>query len=251
MGAMVGKADDRRSCRWDANAALTRPIRASILAILLASGFSIVGSASCLAQFSRPDTRIDFKIPAQPLARALVAYGAATGLEVFYNAALAESRRSAEVTGSLTATVALQTLLRGTGYVARTTGPGSFTIVRAPPEEAVVDATLEAERRLYEPYFATIQAQISDVLCRSGGSALERSEILVRFWIAPSGVVARAEAVGDDGELADDQTFAIVIRGVAVGAPPAGMPQPVDMVIFPPFGAPKGCRPANGQQRAG
>lgn len=225
--------------------------RALILALLLASAFVLAGSASCLAQLPRSETQLDFNIPTQPLARALVAYGARAGLEVFYDAVLAEGRRSAEVTGSLTPAAALQTLLRGTGYVARTTGPNSFTIVRAPSEEAFVGAAPDAARRLYEPYFATIQTQISDVLCQGAGSALARNEILVQFWLTPSGVITQAEVVRDNGDLVGDQTLAAAMRGVAVGAPPAGMPQPVNMVIFPPFSPPKGCRPANGLRRAG
>lgn len=249
---MLEKADDGLVSRWSAGTAFARPVQASILTLLLVSSFVLIGSLPCLAQSSRSEARIDFDIPAQPLARALVAYGTATGLEIFYNAALADRQSSFEVAGSLTPTVALQTLLRGTGYVARITGPGAFTIVPAPREAALVDPALDAAaRRLYEPYFATVQAHISDALCRSAGSAVERTEILFQFWLEPSGVIARAEVVGDNGNPADDQTFAAIMRGVAVGAPPAGMPQPVNMVIFPPSRTSKGCRPAAGQRRAG
>jgi hypothetical protein len=248
---MVGKSGDELEPCWNATAAFARLIQASILAFLVVSSVIIIGPASGLAQSSQPEAKVDFNIPAQPLAHALVAYGAATGLEVFYNAALAEWRHSSEVAGSLTPMVGLQTLLRGTGYVVRTTGPGAFTIEPMPREAALAASAADAARRSYEPYFATIQTQISNGLCRSAGTALERAEILLQLWLAPSGVIARAEVVGDDGNPADDQTLAVAMRGVAVGVPPVGMPQPVNMVIFPPSKTSKGCPPVGGQRRAG
>jgi hypothetical protein len=243
---MVGRADGRVESYWCATAASVRLIKASILALLLVSSFTIAGSAPSLAQSSEPGTRIDFNIPAQSLARALVAYGSATGLEVFYNAALAERRQSAEVMGSLTPAVALRTLLHGTGYVARTTGPGVFTITLAPREASLVTTASDAARRSYEPYFAAIQAQISDVLCRSADITSGRNEILFQFRLAPSGMITQAEVIGDNGNPAEDQTFAAAMRGLAIGAPPNGMPQPVNIVIFPPSKTSKACRPVSG-----
>jgi hypothetical protein len=251
IGMMVGKSGDEFEPSWNATAAFARLIQASILALLVVSSVMIGGPAPGFAQSSQPEAKVDFNIPAQPLARALVAYGAASGLEVFYKSVLAERQHSAEVAGLLTPTVALQTLLRGTGYVAQTTGPGAFTIVPTPREAALAISAADAARRSYEPYFATIQAQISDGLCRSAGAALERAEILLQLWLAPSGVIARAEVVGDDGNPADDQTLAVAMRGLAVGVPPVGMPQPLNMVIFPPSKTSKGCPPVGGQRRAG
>lgn len=92
--------------RSRAGTSFARPVQASILTLLLVSSFVLIGSLPCLAQTSRSEARIDFNIPAQPLARALVAYGTATGLEIFYNAALADRQNSFEVAGSLTPTVA-------------------------------------------------------------------------------------------------------------------------------------------------
>src|SRR5262249_5681946 len=155
---------------------------------------------------------------------------AATGLEVFYKAALAEGRRSTEVVGALAPTEALQSLLRGTGYVARATGPGAFTILQGPRPAA---AAPDTSRIAYEPYFAKIQERITDLICRSANEAATSTELLFQVWLAPSGVVARAEVIGDDGSKAADQSFAAPMRGLAIGAPPTGLPQPITMVIFP------------------
>jgi hypothetical protein len=249
--AILGKANERLESCWNATAAFIHLIQVCMSALLLGANFTIAGSAPALAQSSGSEARIDFNIPAQPLARALVAYGAVTGLEVFYKAALAERRKSAGVLGSLTPTVALQILLRDTGYVARTTGPGAFTIELEPHEANPTTGTSDTARRIYEPYFAVIQAQISDVICRSADIVSGHDEIVFQLWLAPSGQVARAEVVGDDGNPAEDQTFAIAMRGLAIAAPPAGMPQPVSMVIFPAAKTSKACRSGGGQRRAG
>lgn len=206
-----------------------------------------IDSPSAFAQSSRPETSVKFNIPAQPLARALATYAAVTGLEVFYNAALADRQVSAEVVGPLTPAVALQTLLLGTGYVARTTGPGAFTIMPEPREATVAAVGAGSVGRLYEPYFATIQARVSALLCRNAEIGLEPADVFIRIWLAPSGLIARAEVVDDGDHPARDQTLANAMRGVAIGAPPAGMSQPVNMVIFPPSKASERCRPVEGR----
>ena len=78
-----------------------------------------------------------FDIPAQPLADALIAFGAATGLQVFYDGALAVGRRSAPAKGLFTPMQGLQTLLRGTGYAPHATDDAdTITIVMAPSQPA-------------------------------------------------------------------------------------------------------------------
>lgn len=223
------------------------PIPALLLALVMTMG----GVLPCGAQSARPDGQIDFNIPAQPLARALMAYGAATGLEIFYNAALAEKQRSVELVGRLAPSDALQILLRGTGYAAKATMPGAFTIVTAPRPSPLSATAAAAARRRLEPYFASIQARIVDALCRDGEMLSAPRELLFQLWLAPSGVVAQADVIDERGERADDQTLAVAIRGLALVAPPAGMPQPVNMVIFPPSAASKSCGPVEARRGGG
>jgi hypothetical protein len=224
--AMYGRAEDFDLCRVRAAAPL-RPIRLWFSAFL--SIVAAMGAAH--AQPIRAGDQVFFDIPAQPLSRALIAYSAATGLEIFYKAALAENRHSGEVAGVMTPSVALEALLRGTGYAARTTGLGAFTLVQLP----------------LEPYFAAIQVRVDEALCRYSETPAQQ-EILFQFWLAPSGVIARAEIIGRDGSLAGDQSLAAALRGVAIGTPPAGMPQPVNMVVFPPSRASTACRTAGGRE---
>lgn len=63
------------------------------------------------------DHRASFDIPAQPLADALVAYGSATGIEVFYDGALAIGRRSTAMTGVHPSMFALQLFIGSAGPI--------------------------------------------------------------------------------------------------------------------------------------
>lgn len=188
--------------------------------------------------------RTSFNIPSQPLADALLTYGAKTGLEVFYDAALAEERRSNEVVGAFTRQAALQVLLRGTGYVAKPIGNDTFMIAPAPPG-AMADA--EKLRQSLQPYFAVIQDRIDDTLCRQRTNATH-NDVHLQFWLSPSGLVTKAEVIGDDGNLARDQSRAELITGLAFAPPPAAMPQPVNMVIYSPSQYSKPCNPSDAKR---
>jgi len=147
------------------------------------------------------DQRASFDIPAQPLADALVAYGAATGIELFYDGALAMGRRSTAVTGVHQSMVALQILLRGTGHVPRATDhAGTVTIVRAPPETAA-SQTVALGR--YEPFFAALQAKVSEVLCKSDEAKPGDEQILLSFWFDPAGMVSHVQVL--DSEMSRDR----------------------------------------------
>jgi hypothetical protein len=64
-------------------------------------------------------------------------------------------------------------------------------------------------------------------------------------------VVERIDVLTDNGDLADDQSFAAPIRGLALAAPPTGLPQPVNMVIFPPTPGSSACGERPTGRRAG
>ena len=59
------------------------------------------------------------------------AYGAATGLQVFYDGALAVGHRLTTLKGLFTPMTGLQTLLRGTGYVPQATSGSAATATRS------------------------------------------------------------------------------------------------------------------------
>ncbi|PAM96970.1 hypothetical protein CJI59_37590, partial [Streptomyces sp. Alain-F2R5] len=109
---------------------------ALVIGILVAGNIQTVAMADSL-ESARTRAPIDFDIAAQPLVSALDAYSAATGLQVVYDATLAEGRRAQAVRGSMAADVALQLLLEDTGLVAVYAATNAFTIVPAPaPRQA-------------------------------------------------------------------------------------------------------------------
>ena len=208
-------------------------------------GSSLAGNS----QTPKSNAEVDFDIAAQSLASALLAYSEATGLEIYYSAALAENRRSSGVAGRLLPLAALQILLRSTGYAAKISAPGALTIVLAPPQPSPALASL-ATRKQLEPYFATLQGRISEILCRNSELSSTARELLLQLWLAPSGVVAQADIIDDKGGRTDDQAPAAAIRGIALAPPPAGMPEPVNLVIFPTSDS-STCAAAASQRRAG
>jgi hypothetical protein len=164
------------------------------------------------------DQRASFDIPAQPLADALLAYGVATGIEVFYDGALAIGRRSTAVTGVHQSTVALQIQTAALGR--------------------------------YEPYFAVLQARVSEVLCKSDEAKPGDEELILSFWFDLAGMVSHVQVLSS--EMSAERRLAIAsgVQGLHVGrAVPAGLPQPVTMAIYAPLpGEATGCRPVGRRQ---
>jgi TonB family protein len=179
--------------------------------------------------------RVVFDIPAQPLVSALDAYGSLTGRELFYDGALVQGRRSAAVTGALTPDVALRILLRGTDFAWRATGPHSFTIAPARRAASLAPPPVAPHPAgEYQPFFAALQHDLKQAFCRSPETWPAGYQLLIRFWIAPSGVVLRSELLGSTGSRERDRAFAAVLQRLRLAAPlPADMPQPVTMIVFP------------------
>jgi hypothetical protein len=216
---------------------------------LLMAAFVHVASVDALrAQASNSDGELQFDIPSQPLAAALRAYSKATGLEVFYDGSLSIGRHSTAIKGSFVPMPGLKALLRGTGYVARITEiANTVTIVGAPPV-----APLRATFDRYQPYFAMLQARLSEALCSDEESMPSGEEITLRFWLDLSGVIANADLLGSGASDGRRRAIASKIQGLQIGkVPPAGLPQPLTMVIYPPSaGEATGCPPTN-SRRAG
>jgi hypothetical protein len=225
-------------------------VTSSLAAAMLAACLAVaVGAAMSVWAAERGDAAAQsglmvFDIPAQPLAFALEAYGAVTGIEVFYDAELATGRRSAGVKGTFSPARGLEALLHGTGYVARTTGSGAVSIVLA---SAAAAQQVTASRRVfnrYDRYFAALQARLGQALCGSDHAQVGSGEIIFKFWLAGSGVIARADIVASGG----DPAIANGIAGLDIGEPlPAGLPQPVTMAVLPPVqGEATGCPAGHG-----
>jgi hypothetical protein len=215
----------------------------AFFAAAITAGFTMVSPVSAPAQTRAPTAAVDLDIPSQPLADALLAYGTATGLQVFYDGALAVGHRSTTVKGRFTSMAGLQTLLQGTGYVPQATvDSDTITIVMTPQATPRSASPSAAQLRRYEPYFALLQARISEVLCGGDEAGRDGEQLIFSLWLGASGVISQARVLGPDGAAARHNAVAAAVLGLKVAEPPPGLPQPVTMVIFPPSaGEATGC----------
>ncbi len=189
--------------------------------------------------------RLVFDIPAQPLALAIVAFGERTGVQVLYDSALAEGRHSAAVKGLMTREAALQTLLAGTNLAPRRADANSFVLL-APGDAAagaaghVVEGAVlsldtlrvSAPASDFDVYGAVIGSDLQKALRKDARTRSGNFIVRVNIWIDPAGTVRRAELASSTGNDRRDEVIVQILNGFAVSqAPPAGMPQPVAVVI--------------------
>jgi hypothetical protein len=210
-----------------------------VSALLIAAFAHVFAADELRSQAAHSDGALQFDIPSQPLAAALRAYGEATGLEVFYDGSLSIGRRSSAIKGSFTPMQGLKALLRGSGYVARTTEIANTVTIVGAPSIAPLRATFDR----YQPYFALLQARLSETLCNDEESLPSGEEVTLRFWLDPTGGVSNAELSGSGASEERRRMIASKLQGVQIGkAPPAGLPLPVTIVIYPPSaGEARGC----------
>ncbi len=119
---------------------------------------------------SLQDTR-DFSIAAQPLGSALIAFSGQADLQVLSSASLTNSKRSAAVSGRMTAEAALRQLLSGSGLAYRQGTGSAVTIVKAPATPpAVAPAARPAQESTSAPPRQLDAVQVT-------GSRLNRTDL--------------------------------------------------------------------------
>ena len=104
------------------------PLLAALLALGPVAGL-LVSAAPVWAQ----EQAIDFNIPAQPLARAIAAYGRAASYQISADAGLLRGRTAPSVVGRMSPARALDLLLAGSGVTWRSSGPGRVVLERPAP----------------------------------------------------------------------------------------------------------------------
>lgn len=197
--------------------------------------------APCLAA----ETTFDFSIAAQPLASALVRYGDVTGKEALYEGGLVDGRISGGVEGRWTPRAALRQLLVGTGLAARFVAEGTFVLELVPERQST-------QPPAYWRYYALVQEDVLDALCRVGEARPGQYRLVTVFWIAPDGTVAELLRVGSVGRTETDQSIDRTLRGLRFREPPpAGFLQPIRLLFVPQLpGANSGCAAVDARLRA-
>jgi TonB family protein len=180
-----------------------------------------------------------FDIPAQSLGAAIEAYGAATGLQVLYDARLASGRKSNEIKGAYVPPTAMRLLLAGTGLEARYAAREALIIVPAQVTHTAAPAdigaiALRGATELQRRYYALVQAGIANAFCSMAATRSARFRVAVSFWLDQTGSVARFDLLSSTGDPNLDGAIASAMRRVAVGEPPpAVLVQPFTTVIVP------------------
>jgi TonB family protein len=204
---------------------------------------SCLSAASAVAQSKAAAAgSIAFNIPAQPLDQALDAFGAATGLQIFYENSLTDGRRSTAVEGVFEPRPALRMLLSGSGLTGRVIAPNTISIAGADDMEAA-QAKRQAELT-YRPYYGFLQQGVMKALCGREETRPGNYHVAIQYWIDPAGRIERFRLIGSSGNAERDAAVLEAMRGIVL-PPPGDLPQPVTMSIEP-VGA-SGCGPRDAE----
>ncbi|MEW6438342.1 MAG: secretin and TonB N-terminal domain-containing protein [Pseudomonadota bacterium] len=178
-----------------------------------------------------PGLRMNFDLPAQPLAAALEAYGAASGRQVVYEGGLAMGRQSTAVKGIFTPEEALRRLLAGTGLDPRYMAADGFVLVLKPIRHRNFLITTTPRATLNQ-FYGLIQAGLRRSVCADARAWSGGYRVAVGVWIGTTGVVTHAALLDTTGNSGLDAAIERDVNGARINAaPPAGFAQPVVMVI--------------------
>lgn len=164
-------------------------------------------------QLAQAAQRYEIVLPAQPLADAIVALSAQTGIPVIYTEPSVAGRQAPAINGSFTAEEALDRLLVGSGLKSTHTASGALTIARAPADSGTLRLAP------VQVYGAKTTTSLDDTLASVG--------VVTEEEIEKRQIGSFREAFRTMGNVMDgDWTDAgFVIRGInSEGLTPGGAP---------------------------
>ncbi|UXH77422.1 secretin and TonB N-terminal domain-containing protein [Roseateles amylovorans] len=182
-----------------------------------------------------------FDIPGQPLASALERYAVVTDQTVLFSDDLVALRRSSAVEGRYTAREALDLLLTGTSLRAERVGAGAkASFVLRPLLDDAAPTPAEALDRRYD---GLVQHRIWKALCATAQTAPGGYRAVLRLEIDAAGRLSQPRLLTTTGSPRRDEAIVAALQGLQVeAAPPAGLQQPLTLVLLPrPAGQPSGC----------
>lgn len=173
-----------------------------------------------------PAATIAYDIPAQSLETALNAYMLVSGVQVLYETALTENRRSRELQGNFAPELALTQLLEGTGLAGRRTAPNVFVVMRSP--SVPMTSSVQPDGR----FLAALQAKLMAALCSTPETRPGGYKVGIDVWVGANGVIVQTALVGTTGEATRDQAMHRLLQGISIGVPPpSGLRQPLFLTI--------------------
>jgi len=176
--------------------------------------------------------RITFDIPAQSLELALLQYMEVSRVSVIADGPLTVSRRSTELSGTLSAEQGLRRLLSGTGLYPRAIGERAFLL------EPLLSGNERQPLPRFASYSALVQQAVIAALCGRDDTHPTHYRVVMRLWLGQTGDVTRVELDSSTGSKDLDRAIKRALLNVAaIGPLPAGLPQPVKLAILPREGA--------------
>ncbi|MFH0297634.1 TonB family protein [Bradyrhizobium sp. 31Argb] len=183
----------------------------------------------CAQTTAAQERRIEFNIPAQAIDKALDAFGAISGFQIFYETALTAGRQSKAVNGVFARETALRLLLEGSNLTAHIIAADTITI--APSN--TTNADLHQAKRAAVSYYGFMQAGIMSALCRSATTRPGTYRLAMEYWIDASGRITELRVIRSSGDQQRDGAIAQAIRTVVFQPPLVDIPQPVTLAIEP------------------
>ena len=217
-------------------AATGNALSACLLMTLMTFMTFVRPAASADGADAAAHTTLRFDLPTQPLDAALVAFGEVTGYSVLVSSQLAAGRVASPVRGDYTPAEALQRLLAGTQLGARFSGSNAFTLL-ALADAPVVPAPVPADAAPAAPlqgYAAILQRSLTRALCRLHPDAFGRYRLAFQLWLDERGKVRAVHVLEPSGVAQRDRAVLQRLRSLLMdGAPPAGLPQPLTILLTP------------------
>lgn len=184
---------------------------------------------------------VRFDLPAQPLDTALVAFGELTGCSVLVSSTLAAGRMAAPVAGDFTPAEALQRLLAGTQLLARFSGSNAFSLQALPEQPAGLAPQLPndgpataASPGPLQAYAGILQRSLTRALCRLHPEAFGRYRLAFQLWLDERGKVSQVRVLEASGVAQRDRAVLQRLRSLLMdAAPPAGLAQPLTILLTP------------------
>jgi hypothetical protein len=180
---------------------------------------------------------LTFDIPAESLATALEQYGGLTGRDAIYQSSLMVGRRSMVLRGQYAPGEALAVLLQGTGLSVAYATSKSFVLL--PGTTPVAAGPSYAISR----YYRQIQVGLQQALCADDEARPGDYRLAVRLWFDDTGHVIKYERWDSTGAAERDDSVDRALQRIQIDMPPpAGLAQPVSVVIRPQApGVTMGC----------
>jgi outer membrane biosynthesis protein TonB len=178
--------------------------------------------------------RLDFDIPAQPLAAALKRYATHSNRPTLFRSEMVVGRTSSPVRGLHSPEAALRLLLEGTGLVAKNVhgGPADALILK----EAVAATHIAhaGTEGVDTDYGAWVQARVWQALCADPRTVPGTYRSLLRFQVDAEGHIRHPRLLAATGDPDRDSAVLAALQRVRIDrSPPPALAQPLTMVVLP------------------